>query len=345
MIEINDSRSLSEFKGMTFSKYKKTDAIKQLVKSINNSCIEEACYWSGELICAAHYIELWDTLLSIVGENIHLGNPKLPIYISLRMENFKHIMNTSYLDNILLMRNNEKIRNIFIELIVVLCLSKKKRKMVSVKLEKHDFDTTIIQSKLIAPLVDYIVPFFQSGDPSELYISLNEFAYNVSNDGKNSLNACYWLEWMIQFQIMCKKRKESCICCRRDFAPVPDKMQVLPIWIIWEILLKRAEEKSNLIHKIVKSLLELYCTKFSSSVIKKRKFLIYFAIYLLVEPLDLNIEIIVNQDIINNTIDNIDNVYTQIKKKEISEEDETKLSTIDKSLKKIEAMNKLISNS
>lgn len=350
---INDIRS--EFKNITFSKYQKSKAKQELINCIYNSKIENACYWSCEFICAGHFLDLWDIIILYTCKYIHLGNPKLPIYLKMRYDNFVAIINSGYSSNLLALRNNNKIRKLFAEIICTLCFSNKKHIYQNIKLNKNEeFDLTNISNKFKAPNTNYLQNIFREEDPKELFIPINELIYCLTS--KNIIDSCFWYEWIIEYENICKKKKKKCLCEVRSYAPNNNQHDI--VWIIWDILFYYTNPKNevelykdkhidrDIIYKIINSLYTLFTIKYNSSFKRKRKYIIYFAFSLLIDNFDLNIKITDQNEKINAIINKIDSIYKEIKKNEISPKTDYLFSNLKKSnteklVEKLEIINNL----
>ena len=316
--EINDQRKTKDFKGITFSNFKKSEAKKQLINSIRANKVEEACYWSAEYICAGHFLELWEIIFLVMGKHIHLGNPKLPTYINLRLDLFKDILNNGYIDNEIKMRNNTKIRGLFAEIMCVLCYSRKKNSFDVPKIEKCEYNVINISHRLNADTVHYGRKTFKKEDPQELFLAINELSWSIDKKNVNISNAIYWIEWILGFESLSKKEKKVTYQCQNRNMPVSTSNQKDIIWMIWDVILGEAHKRGSGIKSIVQSLLNLFCLKYSQGIKRKRKFLIYFSLSLLCEHINNNIKIANNIQSTKNIIDRINTIYKQIKKNEIT---------------------------
>jgi hypothetical protein len=344
--EINDVREQKAFKGITFSEFKKSDAKKELVNSLVKSKIEPACYWSAELICAGQYADLWDTIIGFYTKHIHIGNPKLVTYLDLRISNFKELVNNGFKDQELRLRNSEKMRKLFCEIMCVLCEARRRHCYAEVKVKKEDFDLTQMTERFKAPNVKYAESIFLKEDPKELFIAANEFAYNLAEDGKNCVSACYWMEWIMEFENICKQKKEKFKCERREFANVESKCQMDIIWIVWDIFLEESKKRSNLIQRIVNSALNIFCLRYRTGCHKKRRLIMYFIIGVFTEPFSVEEEIVKDKAKILVITQNINKIYKQIKKNEYSPGTDylyqnTKTSNLEKTIEKLDKMNSL----
>ena len=342
---ISDIRD--NFKNITFSGYQKSRVKKELINCIYNCKIESSCYWSVELICAGHYSDLWEIIIFYMSKYVHISNPKLPIYLKMRFDSFIDIIEKGFKGNILELRNNKKIRDLFCECICVMCYSKKTHSYENVKINtEQEFNLTNIESRLQAPTIEYGSKLFRDEDPKQLLIPINELAYHIIK--KNIIDCCYWVEWVIEYDITCKKKKIKLTGNRREFAPTECQRDI--IWIVWELLLEYSKVYSKISNKIIKSLLELFKIKYTNTTKRKRKHVIYFAISLLTERIDYDIPISDNKEEIEEIMKKINTIYLQVKKNEKSPKTDylfngVEKSNFNKTIERLDILNNMYENS
>lgn len=344
--EINDIREIPEFKGLSFSNYKRSDVKKQLITNLLNGKIEHSNYWCAELICSGNYSELWDTIISFISKHIHTANPKIFLYIQNRISIFKNIISNKEFISELHARNDIKLRKLFAEIITIISLSNKKNGLEPVKINKNDeFDVSVMPDKLKADKMDYINHIFLKKDPKEIFIALNELYYSIINS--DYLLSCFWYEWIIEFETACKKNKRPCIAEPRNY-PILPKFRTNVVWIIWDVLFDFIENKNDKpLLNLLKASLDIFSINYSISSCKKRRFIIYYAISICTDKININGDIINDKKTVSTVIDNIDIVYKQIKKNEVSPNTEylfnnlEKQNSIKKSVKQMQIVNSI----
>jgi hypothetical protein len=271
---IEDIRTEDQFKVMTFSKYKRTDVKKEWMNTMNKGLLEACCNWTTELICSGLLLDLWELLFLFSFRNIHRGNPKLPLYLDMRYQGFKKLMEGT---TELAVRNNPEIRKLFLEMVCVLASSKRSHAYEIISIPKEE---GIPKTRLKAPTIEFNKAF-RPNDPKELFIPMNEFSYMLHE--KNAIGACFWIEWLLAFF-----HKRKCV--------LTDRQSKDPIWLVWETILLYA--KDPMVEKVVRASLSLFSAAYSPSSKEKRRFMMYYAITLCCEPVSFDVEIITNKKII-----------------------------------------------
>ena len=327
-----------DFKVISFSNYKVKEIKKNIINYINNCEIEKSCFFSADLICSGLFLELWDIIITVLGKNISICNIKLICYLDIKFTYFKEFINSG-VDEIEL-RNSENIRELFCEIISILCLSNKIQTISRVKIQKDETDYSMITSKLKADKIDYAKLVFKDEDPKELFIAINELIFNINNDNPNQLLIYFWIEWILKYFSKIKKNKKELICEKRDY-PVSDKDKSNIIFIIWDCI-KTKKSDNKLINKTIDSLINLFCIRYTSSCNNRRIYLIYLAVKILISKnVNLNVPIIENKELLNSIISKNDYIYKKIKKNEVNQYtggepiDEGSKLKIDKSIEKL----------
>ena len=337
---ITDTRTTSDFRGCTFSKFKKISALKELETSLLNSRIEQSCYWCAELVCSGHFIDLWDCLFMYYGKHIHSSNLNISIYLVFRLEKFKSIISEEYSENEIDIRNDERIRKLFSEIICILCDASVQYTITFVKIKADEYNISAISDKLKAPNIEYATQIMTPEDPSELYIAVNELAYCISYDADhlNSRMAFFWIEWIHGYEIICKKQGNKKQGACRIFAPVASQRQNDIIWIIWDIFINeikirsKKHKLSNIpnMQKVLDAFLDMFCVQYTQVCFGRRKYILYIVASMLCDKnVNLSKSIITKaqKDDISRISKNINAIYKQIKTNENNKP--TKTNTVD----------------
>ena len=321
--EILDNRPPEAFRTVTLSNYKRADVRQALIDSMLRDKIEPACHWCAELLVSGHFGDLWEVILHFMSKYVHLGNPKLPIYIERRYAQFREKMAEGTYFKEIDARNDPEMRHIFLEIACVLTTSLKKNTLEHLKIDRQEeFDMTKNAERLKAPSLEYAGRVMKPADPRELSIALNELLYHI--ESKNSKNAFYWIDWLIEFDLICRSKKAPCSLEPRDTVPVAGRFQSDVVWIIWDAIKHYSDLLASrgdvFVQKCVAALFSLFCLRYTNACAKKRRFTIYHAVCLLTEPMDAaGRELFRDKGLIGVVMNKLDEVFLAMKRCEITD--------------------------
>jgi hypothetical protein len=107
------------------------------------------------------------------------------------------------------------------------------------------------------------------------------------------------------------------------------------------------ELENPFLEKTMASLLSLFSLQYTNACCKKRRYILYFAVSLCTEHTDLTVELVSNRKMVELAVSNINNIYRQIKKNEVSPGTDylfnglNKQSELEKSLEKLNMVNSI----
>jgi hypothetical protein len=352
-VEVSDQRSPKDFRGMTFSRYKLSDAKKQLLSALESSHIEASCYWSAEMLCAGHWSMLWDIILFYYGK--HVSNPKIAPYLDLRRQSilvWTQREASMHANNLLFLRNIPEVRSIVAEMMCVLCYANKGgRSFEECNLKSSDYELTRMSLRFKAPHVHYADPVILPVDPKEFFVAVNELVFSLQEG--HTLAACYWCDWIMYYHthspattvvvtgVVKKPSKQK--AATRAWIPVDPVFQSEIDWILWDAIFTQAMTPTptptptppaandptprpvvppyiKLIKKILDSLLSLYLLEYSPGTTYKRRYpLVYFAAALVCDKNPrFDEEVLREKQATQQVLDNLSLIYRQIKKNEVA---------------------------
>lgn len=318
-VDIDDNRKNKDFLTITFSGFKRTDVIKSFLESLIFSKIESANYWCAELVCSRYYDHIWNIFIEFYCKYINIANIKVSVYLEQKHRQYDQIK-ISQKEPFNDLRNNINIRKIYSEVIFILCESPKRTPINYVKINKEeDFKIESLKLHFKAPSTEYIDPIYYEKDPEELFISMNELSYHLFNN--NTLMVYFWIEWILGFETLKINKGITYECVPRDFVELEDKYKSEIVWIMWDIFLSKLESINNkILDKVFDSILYLFYINYTKSCYRKRKYILYLISNILCNIDSISFE----QSILKENkeeqmmyiIDNINLIYTQIKKYE-----------------------------
>ncbi len=124
---------------------------------------------------------------------------------------------------------------------------------------------------------------------------------------KNFLGAFFWIEWMIQFM-----QKHKCVAVDRPYC---SKYKTDAVWLIWDTIL--GHTKDPLITQILESNIRLFTIAYSPACKERRRFLLYYAISLVCEPIQMNVEMVSDKKIVSQAYEKCGSMFKEIKKQEV----------------------------
>lgn len=328
--QIFDSRKLIDFKTQTFGGYSKSDVNSQLDKAIQAEELEKSIYLSFQLLFSGYVNLLWDKLVNLIYKNINTNNPNIPKFMYEKQKKWDSIVLQKIYkkDNILLLRNNVIIRELIVELVCIIILSRKRKLEQLKKITKSDFVLSSFKSRLEAKDSSLSSNYLKENDPSEVRIAMNELVYQMKQ--RNFDKVLYWLSWMLEWDKLNVKQYGKFKVHPRLVQGVEPKFATNIIWLIWEYIndirfkvntFTNNNSLTNEDNEQINYLWKCFTLNYSNTKRNKRIHLVIWALKIIVSPLDFSIKLIDKEYLLFQILANYNIMIEKIKSQENNKND------------------------
>ena len=182
------------------------------------------------------YLSIMEDLIIYALTEINIINPRLPLYLLKKFQEFLRIYK-NFKDFSIHIRNNQESRNKLCDLIVTIVLSPKKKFPKYSKITIEDLTNDSMRRKMIANHLQLVDQFVSVHDPL-VRIAVNEIiAYlKLSHKGTSVVENCfYWIDFIQFYEKTLSKQK--LLCRKRNHIKETHKFDNDYVWLLWEVIL------------------------------------------------------------------------------------------------------------
>lgn len=286
-MEITDPRTVLDFQKTTFCGHSRARVIKVLHENIHLGHADYACFWCLELLCSGLVHTLWMTLFESAALHVNRAQPAIFLYLAKAYEAYAPIEGKYSLRDMTSIRNNTDVRRSICEAasVTALCRKNKLPSLPTIK-PVHDFDPVTIQERLKAPSTLYGKIVLRKDDPVAAAVPINEFAYSLRTDVRDSLRALYWMAWTFAICREHKKQtKEALVFADRSDQHISSAHGRHVVWIFWDCIKRQCPPMSR---PYIDAIFNMYCLRWTPQEAKPRQALLIAAVVLVCEGTSLD---------------------------------------------------------
>ena len=300
-MDIIDPRTVLDFQKFTFSGHLRNHVYRVLDENIKLSHADYACYWTLELMASGLVHSCWNTIFLSTAQHINRGAPNAFLYLVRMYEKFSPYESQYSVQHMTDIRNNSDARFLLCEVSasVALCKKSKLPALPRIKYE-HDFNQIVIQENLKAPSSAYARTIIKQEDPIELFVPVNELAYCLRSEVRDSIRSLYWVSWILAYATKYRAdTKQYLNCSYRSNDYVDEQYLRSPVWILWSCVMEtvRTSPQSGVLTPYIDALYKMYCLRWAKGDLKKRIPFLITAIIFVCESNTLDIHYSVPQNI------------------------------------------------